>query len=217
MNRARFRLQAVVVLALIVLVSWPQMRPVRATTVWRGITANDTPQEATENPRLHYGGEKRQRVGYGSLAAHRPAPRYLPPPEAVALGARVNAIVGRARTNLNRPVPYARLILRNLITGEIEARAVADAEGKFTFIDVGLSGYIIELLGADGSVVASSETVAVENGHLKQATVRVAGAASVKALYGNNAPGPTVEDPMRAAQEAGVNRMVAPMSTVSGF
>lgn len=233
MNRAHFRLQAVVVVAVIVLVSWPQMRPVRATSIWRTQPASHTREETVEDRRLDYGGDQRARIGYGSLAtqptdetdarrgtgrqpgADIPAASYLPlPAEALALGAKLNGIVGRARTNLNAPIPYARIVLRNMITGQIEARAVADAEGRFTFIDVGASGYIIELIGPDGAVIASSETVAVENGDLKEATIRVAGAESARALYGNQT-GPTVTDPMQAAVEAGVTHTTTPEQCVS--
>src|SRR5688572_3451023 len=103
MNRARFRLQAVVVLALIVLVSWPQMRPVRATSIWRAAPATEAPQTVAEDPRFQYGDEKRARIGYGSMASREtsdggaglrrgprpgegdPAPSYITPPaEAVA-------------------------------------------------------------------------------------------------------------------------------------
>lgn len=233
MNRKRFRLQAVFVIVLIVLVTWPQWRPIRATSVWRAHGPLETQRQTSPDRRFDYGDDTNARVGYGSLAtqddgdaskaAARKAadhmlanrPRYdTAPAEMVALGARLNAIVGRARTNLNAPVPYARLILRNLITGQIEARATADQEGRFTFIDVGESGYIIELIGSDGSVVASSETVAVANGDMKQATVRVSAAATVRALYGN-VVAPTVSDPVRTAVEAGVDRITQPATSAS--
>jgi hypothetical protein len=228
MERARFRLQAVVVMILIALVSWPQMRPVRATSIWRAhgpLKAND---EETIDRRLHYDGERRAVIGYGSLSSehgeHTEAVsrdnsgrRESSPARSVeplAVGARLNAIVGRTRTNLNAPVPYARLILRNMITGQIEGRATADQEGRFTFIDVGASGYIIELVGSDGSIIASSETIAIESGYLKQATVRVAGAETVRALYGN-VIGPSANDPVQNASDAGVANITNPMTCVS--
>jgi hypothetical protein len=232
MDRARVRLQAVVVTILVALVSWPQMRPVRATSIWRAHGPLEAKDEKTVDRRLQYDGERRARVGYGSLSSENrensgavtrsnsTSPEAAltrsvePPAEAVALGARLNAIVGRARTNLNAPVPYARLILRNMITGQIEGRATADQEGRFTFIDVGASGYIIELVGPDGSIIASSETVAVENGDLKQATVRVAGAETVRALYGN-VVGPSIVDPLTTAVEAGVSNTTNPVNCVS--
>src|SRR5262245_28251414 len=124
MTRARFRFQVAIVVALIVLVSWPQWRPIRATSIWyaRGplTAAQQTEVRAVSGDR-----NDRPQVGYGSLAArdtgvttlresnarvpNRSAPSYAASPsEMAAIGARVNGIVGRARTSLNVPVPYAR-------------------------------------------------------------------------------------------------------------
>lgn len=121
------------------------------------------------------------------------------PQDLESAGASLNAIVGRARTLTNQPVPYGRVVLRNTRTGLIEARTTADQEGRFSFVDVSQTGYVIELVGSDGSVIASSELVSVQNGDLKQATVRVAVNSSVRAVFGSTAVAPTVQEAVNRA------------------
>ena len=41
-------------------------------------------------------------------------------------GGKLNALIGFAKTALNAPIPYARLVLRNIRTGQIVARITAD-------------------------------------------------------------------------------------------
>lgn len=100
-------------------------------------------------------------------------------------GARLNLISGRARTVTGDPVRYARLVLRNTSTGLVQARTTADQEGRFAFLDVIPSGYVVELVGMDGSVIASSELVAVNNGDARQTTIRVAANSTVRAIFGS--------------------------------
>ncbi len=230
MNRTHFRLQVALVLSLIALVGMPERGSVRELSVWRSNGPLAPDRETLNTSIEHVQDEARTvRIGYGSLRADngddtavqglmkRADDRALfpeLPQEAQALGARSNAIVGRARTSLNAPVPYARLVLRNLKTGMVEARATADQNGLFSFIDVLASGYIVELVSADGSVVASSEMVAVQNGALQQATVRLAANQTVAALFGS-VLGPTASVPVTTAIENNIAQVATPTSCSS--
>jgi hypothetical protein len=234
MTRTHFLLQVVAVVAFVVLVSLPQRETVRAVSVWRTNGPLEPKRnESTERIQQVQDEQKKSRVGYGSLSStpeeqsssrlrqlsqySADDPRLLPPPppEAAALGAKTNALIGRARTTLNTPVPYARMVLRNIITGQIEARATADQEGRFSFLDVRTSGYIVELVGADGTVVATSEMVAMKNGDVQQATVRLAATQNVQALFGT-VLGATANDTVTAAIENSVRQTVSATACTSG-
>ncbi|HVZ22145.1 MAG TPA: carboxypeptidase-like regulatory domain-containing protein [Vicinamibacterales bacterium] len=133
-----------------------------------------------------------------------------------ALGALSNALVGRAITDTGQRVPYARLILRNTLTGQIEGRAVADQNGNFTFTDVLGAGYVIEMVGADGSVVATSGVVAINNGDLKQTTVRITGNSTMRAIFGNVLPTtPTAQDTLNPIVNTGSANVTLPAETSS--
>ena len=60
---------------------------------------------------------------------------YLSPAVA-ALGGKLNALLGFARTSLNAPIPYARVLLRNILTGQVMGRGVANDQGMFSFVDL---------------------------------------------------------------------------------
>lgn len=130
-------------------------------------------------------------------------------------GTNLNAIVGRARTLTNQPVPYGRVVLRNTSTGLIEARATADQDGRFTFVDVIPSSYVVELVGADGSVIASSELVSIGEGDRRQATIRLASNSTVRALFGTNVLGPTVREAVNRAVLNGTRNVSEPTAAIS--
>jgi len=68
----------------------------------------------------------------------------------------------------NTPIPGARVQLRNVISGKVEATTVADQAGQFTFSRIEGGTYVVELLGEHGKiltvghafVIAPGETVA---------------------------------------------------------
>lgn len=114
-----------------------------------------------------------------------PTSPVVPPIEIAALGGRVNALVGFARTSLNAPIPYARVVLRNIVTGEIVARAMANDQGRFLFLDLDANAYVVELLGPDGSVIAISPLVTLGRGDLRQTEIRAAASATtIAASFG---------------------------------
>lgn len=232
MSPVRFGVQAAVVLTLLVLVTWPETRQLRgASSVWRtggplaGLRFGGDAARSTRR-----GERARPEVGYGSaglenasIVGSNPLQRKLDdngierrrrtPAAVAALGGRINAIIGRARTSLNAAVPFARILLRNVVTGLVEARATADEKGEFTFLDVVPSGYVVELLGADGSVLATSELLNVDVGELRETTVRLSAARSMLAAFG--ILGPTAGEPVRVAINEGVNAVTQPANTVS--
>lgn len=210
MNK-RLGAQALVVVALIVMVSWPEFYTSRPNTMWRFAPELQQTAEAAELNAYRYADEQRTaRSGIGSLfgpdglsaragflprttAGSTTQRTFSLPPAVAEAGGKINAVMGRARTSLNTPIPYARVLLRNIRTGAIEARATANEEGRYTFLDVSASGYIVELLGSDGTVVAASEMVAVAPGDLRETTVRVsATAASTSATFNGRLTGSLV-------------------------
>ena len=236
MDSRKLRMQGAAVVALVLLVGWPRYRPLPEVTVWRSNSpAAPAPRLLAQDPRVlaAQSATRTARIGQGTLAPSGSArARVITPNAAVQsaidqptseapaetlrqMGAKANAIVGRAMTDLGQRVPYARLLLRNTITGQIEARAVADQNGTFSFADVNPSGYVIEMVGADGSVLASSELVGVSNGDLKQTTIRISGNSTTRAIFGNVLTAPTVQDtltptPSTASSTPGTPGNVAP-------
>lgn len=190
MRRTHLAVQAAVVLTMVSLVSWPEFRPVRGQSVWRYAPA--AVLQARTSDATRFAGDKA--TGRATVAAEqtpstfadeKSAPGYYVAPEVLAAGGKVNALLGVARTSLNAPIPHARVVLRDIRTGQVLGQTTADEEGNFTFLDIEANAYIIELLGADGAVVATSTMMTIGRGELRRTEVRVAaGAAAVKASLG---------------------------------
>jgi hypothetical protein len=225
MTPARFGLQAAIVLALIALVSWPEHRQLAAGAFWQSrgpLTARKGQDNAASRS-----GRRRYLIGYGSASEaalgvggasslHRKLyendvegrRRRRTPADVLARGGKLNGIFGYALSATNGPVPFARVVLRNLATGLVEARGAANEHGEFTFLDVMPGkGYIVELLDENGSVVATSEVIEIELNDLRDTTVRMSGRQS--ALFGG-AIGPSAQQAVAAAANNGVNRVAAP-------
>jgi hypothetical protein len=170
-------------------------------------------------------------IGYGSMSIQRATTasagpwrqtllepglsvrRERIPISVLSLGARVNGIIGLAKTTLNTPVPFARLVLRDPVTGRVEARAVADDRGNFTFVDVTPSGYVVELIGPRDAVFATSDVVTVGVGELREAIVRLADTREALGTFGTLAP--AAEQPIAVAAQSGINAVTAPDRSVS--
>jgi hypothetical protein len=177
-------------------------------------------------------GDRQTRIGFGAVSyvARPGAPgvpgleqqlsenvyenrrRSLLPDELLALGARVNAIVGYAHTSANAAIPFAQVWLRNVRTGEIEARAVADEFGRFVFLDIHPTGYVVELIGPDGMVIAASPFVSVGYGDVRQTAVFVTiGGPRRMTAAAAAAASQTID----TAVNAGVSRVGQPERAVS--
>lgn len=217
MRRTHLGVQAAIVLTMVTLVSWPQFRPVRSQSVWRFVPqsvlearANDAARFAGRPVRGGNGVDQTAPTQRG--AAQNAALGYVPAPVA-ALGGRVNALVGRARTSLNAPIPFARVLLRNVLTGQVILQTTADRYGDFQFLDLDATAYIVELLGADGSVVATSTMTTMARGEVRQTEVRVAAAsAAVRAAVGYMLM-PTSVQVTTVASSADVTRTTATQTT----
>jgi hypothetical protein len=207
------------------------MGRVRAVSVWRaGGPLSSRPRLARV---AHRSGGEAGRPGFGS-AEYVPSTglggnalrerlsrdtvegkrRRAIPEGVLALGATFNAIVGRARTALNSPMPGAVLVLRSLTNGLVEARTTANEAGEFLFLDVMPSDYVVELLGPGGEVNATSESLTVDVGDLVQTTVRGTDQSALKALFGSVMEG-TANDAVSAASRDGVTQVAAPERCVS--
>jgi hypothetical protein len=205
MKRAHLGVQALIVLAMVAFVSWPQFRHIRVQSVWRH--APSAAQQARTDDAARYsdtGVLRRTSVlpGLPRFTTNLPEPRIggtggvnglqadgtFYTPQAVAiLGGKLNALVGMARNSLNAPIPYAKVLLRTILTGQVRARATANAQGEFSFLDLDNSLYVVELLDADGSVIASSQLMSLSRGDVRLTEVRAAAAAKiVAASFGNS-------------------------------
>jgi hypothetical protein len=194
-------LQLALVVGLTATVGFPEFRePVRAATLWRtGGPLTPRPELVSSDSRFAYDmtGTGSRSGGSNSVGtrAQRESSRQTADGIRSAVsgtrsgggttGSRVATINGRAATALNQPVPFARVLLRNLLTGQVQAQATADSNGRFSFGDVLTNGYVVELLGVDGSVIAASQMVAASGGRIEQAVVRVSGNSTARALFGS--------------------------------
>lgn len=191
MRLSALALQATLVVGVTATVGYPEFRqPARPIALWHtGGPLTPRPDLVAADQRLAYG-IARASTPAGAAAA---GPAGAPPAVAAdrlssreqAAVRRTSAISGRARTILNQPVPFARLALRNVRTGRVEATTQADNDGRFDFGVFSAGNYVVEMLAADGSVIASSEMLG--SGPSAAITVRVSGNATPRALFG--APG----------------------------
>jgi hypothetical protein len=190
MRRTHLGVQAALVLTMVAFVSYPQFRPVRAQSMWRYAPAAVLQARTLDAARYagDSAGKSRSRMGLDDATFTTSGPRgsfdsnaYSASPALAALGGKLNALLGFARTSLNAPIPYARVLLRNIITGQVLAQTVANDQGMFSFLDLDANSYIVELLGPDGSVIATSSIMSLSRGDIQRTQVRAAAAAATVA------------------------------------
>lgn len=202
MRTTHLGLQAAIVLTMVAFVSWPQFRPVRTQSVWRyfpsAVLQAKTDDAARFAGTAAAGQHPAMRVAQTSFVDSTPAGAvnvagsastagYRTSQAVAAAGGKLNALIGIARTSLNMPIPFARIVLRNIGTGQVFSRTMADEQGAFSFVDLDANAYIVELLDQDGAVVATSSTLTMTRGEVKQTIVRAASAAStINVSFGNN-------------------------------
>jgi hypothetical protein len=187
MKRTHLGIQAIIVLAMVWCVSWPEFRPVRAQTIWRYSPEAALEARTADAARYTNPGVVSSRREPPSQPLPSPTPQSplvddehlgFTPGAIAVLGGRNNALVGLAQNSLNAVIPRARVVLRDIRTGDALQQTTADDLGQFSFIDLTPSDYIVELLGPDGSVVGTSEVVTTSKGGLLRTVVRVAAAAT---------------------------------------
>ena len=231
MRRTHLAVQAAIVLTMVASVSWPQFRPVRsqAQSVWRYVPA--AVLQAKTNDAARFAGDARTAGAWAGAGldnvtfttpmdttARNPLatqgdPSYFTPAAVAVLGGKINALLGFARTSMNTPIAYARVVLRNLRTGQIHARTVANERGEFSFVDLDANAYVVELLGPDGSVVAASPLVSMARGDVRQTELRVAASATtVTASFGNTLD-PSLQQATAVAASSDVTRTTTAQTT----
>lgn len=107
---------------------------------------------------------------------------------------------GVAWNSDNSTIPNAKVRLRNIHSGKVEANAVTGEDGRFTFSPVEGGPYVVELLGDNGRVVAVGESFRVEPGETAATFVRLSPRRPwLAAIFSNAATGV-----IAAASHAGV-------------
>jgi hypothetical protein len=89
-----------------------------------------------------------------------------------AVGVRGTAVVGTAWNSDNSPIPGARLRLRDVATGKIEAAVVADDLGQFTFTGMEPGTYVIELVSESGKLLSVGHPFTVSPGETVATFIR---------------------------------------------
>ena len=87
--------------------------------------------------------------------------------------ARATTILGSAWTADNAPIGHARLRLRNVITGRIEAVTVADDLGQFTFPSAEPGSYLVELVNETDRVQVAGHVFTIAQGETVATFVRL--------------------------------------------
>jgi hypothetical protein len=86
---------------------------------------------------------------------------------------RATTIQGGAWHANNTPIPQARLRLRSVVTGKVEATTEANEAGEFTFSDIAEGAYLVELLSDGGKVLAVSQSFTIAPGETVATFVRL--------------------------------------------
>jgi len=86
---------------------------------------------------------------------------------------RGTTILGNAWTADNQPIPDARLRLRNVGSGKIEAVTVANQAGHFTFPNIDGGSYLVELINEAASVMAVGHVFSIAPGETVATFVRL--------------------------------------------
>ena len=92
-----------------------------------------------------------------------------------AAAAPATSIVGHAWAADNTPIEAAKLRLRNVANGRIEATATADETGRFIFKDVESGSYVVEIVNDAGKVVAVGHSFTIARGETIGTFVRLGG------------------------------------------
>lgn len=224
MRRTHLGVQTAIVLAMLALVSWPQFRTAQPGSIWR--YAPDAVLLARANEAAQYSNASFEAaraaamratpLTYTAASGGTSAETFAEPGNktpfyaaVAAAGGKLNALLGFARTALNAPIPYARLALRDIRTGQIVARVTADEHGQFSFLDLDASSYIVELIGADGSVLAASPMVSMLVGDVRRTEIRTAAAATTVSTSLGDKLTATAPQATATAADSGVTRTSA--------
>lgn len=88
-------------------------------------------------------------------------------------GARSTSIMGTAWHADHTPIPYAKLRLRNVVSGRIHADTLANELGQFAFQSMEIGSYLVELVNDAGQVLTVGQTFSVGPGETIATFVRL--------------------------------------------
>lgn len=112
-------------------------------------------------------------TGTGVALGARPASTPADKPVAKVAGRRSASVMGAAWNADNAPLKGARVRLRNVLSGQIEASAVANDAGQFAFDNVEGGTYIVELVNEGGKVLAVGHPFTISAGETVATFVRL--------------------------------------------
>ena len=90
-------------------------------------------------------------------------------------GSRDIRITGTVIDIRQQPVAYAQVQLRNLLLGVVEQAMTANANGEYAFTVATPSTYVVEMVSANGHVVALSSAGTVGTSQTRQTVVQLPG------------------------------------------
>jgi hypothetical protein len=82
-------------------------------------------------------------------------------------------IIGTAWQHDNSPISYALVRLRNVAGGRIVMGTEANAQGRFTFLQVAPGSYVVELVDAGGDVRAVGQMFSLGSGETVATFIRL--------------------------------------------
>jgi hypothetical protein len=88
-----------------------------------------------------------------------------------------------------RPMANGSVQLRNVDTGQIVSKATADANGNFSFSNLGPGNFVVETLDATGNVIGTSAKILLAAGAMVATGVTVSGSAAAAAGLAGAAAG----------------------------
>ena len=98
-------------------------------------------------------------VATGAIPGNGETAHAQAPSTRATLTAHAGTIVGTIRDGNDKPIPAARLRLRELTAGRIVMVTRGDQEGQFRFSGVPAGQYLVELVDERGSVLGVSKTL----------------------------------------------------------
>ena len=92
---------------------------------------------------------------------------------ATPAGSGQTSVLGHAWRVDNSPIAGAFTQLRNLVNGKVQAKAVTDEAGRFTFSRIEGGTYVVELLGQNGKVASVGHAFVIAPGETVATFVRL--------------------------------------------
>ena len=141
----------------------------------------------------------------------RPALQQGSPSAPAPAGTTRSIIHGTAVDNRSRPLPGAKVQLRNLQFNEIEQVESANQFGEFTFVVQPEIPYVVEIADRAGRIIAVGNVITAQVGEVAGAVVAIpTGLPALAGVFGQ-----TAGSVVSAASSAGITAIEATMSETS--